>query len=325
MIKTSATHPIEVGFVDAGVVGGPGAIGFTIAPGKRWAAADGHAWQRDLDTDLARIRQAHAINVVVSLLEPNEQHRLGIRNYARTAHRHGLELVKFPIPDAGVPDPAALRALAERLSAMLDRGSRLLVHCRGGLGRSGLVVAAVLVARGVAPDRAIRAVRSARPGAIETEEQARMVHAMGETSARDDRAAPAVQQWFRGLRLGHAERIDGLDAFPVIVAGGVPAVPWLLAPEAIEQSLLSVAEMPNAAIVQRLLAANHGDVEVLVLEGETLVGCKQNPWSPGRSWCLQRARSCWKSDAWSKAAGTTSPATSRPATSAWKDASAAAR
>ena len=67
-------------------------------------------------------------------------------------------------PDSLGPDGPALRA---RLAA----GERVLVHCKGGLGRTGLVAARLLVEFGVAPADAVARVRAARPGAIETERQ----------------------------------------------------------------------------------------------------------------------------------------------------------
>ena len=45
-------------------------------------------------------------------------------------------------------------------------GGKVLIHCRGGLGRAGLVAALLLVEEGVSPPEAIRRVRAARPGAI---------------------------------------------------------------------------------------------------------------------------------------------------------------
>ena len=44
-------------------------------------------------------------------------------------------------------------------------------HCRGGLGRAGMISARLLVESGVEPEVAIAKVRAARPGAIETREQ----------------------------------------------------------------------------------------------------------------------------------------------------------
>lgn len=50
-----------------------------------------------------------------------------------------------------------------------------MLHCRGGLGRTGPVAAMLLIETGAAPDDAIRTVRSIGPRAIETAEQARFV------------------------------------------------------------------------------------------------------------------------------------------------------
>ena len=51
----------------------------------------------------------------------------------------------------------------------------MVVHCKGGLGRAGTVAALMLVELGMAPDEAIRTVRAARKGAIETREQERYI------------------------------------------------------------------------------------------------------------------------------------------------------
>ncbi|HVA32773.1 MAG TPA: protein-tyrosine phosphatase family protein, partial [Candidatus Baltobacteraceae bacterium] len=62
-------------------------------------------------------------------------------------------------------------ALCDRLR----KGERVLVHCRGGLGRAGTVAARLLVELGMDPAEAIAAVRRARPNAIETAAQAAYV------------------------------------------------------------------------------------------------------------------------------------------------------
>lgn len=46
-----------------------------------------------------------------------------------------------------------------------------MIHCLGGLGRSGTIAARLLVELGVVPDEAINIVRKARPGAIENNAQ----------------------------------------------------------------------------------------------------------------------------------------------------------
>ena len=54
---------------------------------------------------------------------------------------------------------------------MLDKVQNILVHCRGGLGRAGMISARLLVESGVEPQTAIERVRTARPGAIEKRQQ----------------------------------------------------------------------------------------------------------------------------------------------------------
>ncbi len=66
---------------------------------------------------------------------------------------------------------AAWRKHGPGLISGLSDGSRVLVHCKGGLGRAGTIAALMLVELGMTVDEAIRTVRAARPGAIETRAQ----------------------------------------------------------------------------------------------------------------------------------------------------------
>lgn len=79
-----------------------------------------------------------------------------------------------PIPDVSIPGLAfiaAWRTIGPRISEQLRTGGSVVVHCRGGLGRAGMVAAMLLVLMGENPRRAIERVRAVRPGAIETQAQ----------------------------------------------------------------------------------------------------------------------------------------------------------
>ena len=78
---------------------------------------------------------------------------------------------------------AGWKASGPRLLQLLKEGRRVLVHCRGGLGRAGTVSARMLVELGMAPAEAVLTVRQARPGAIETLQQER--HVLGLAPSRD--------------------------------------------------------------------------------------------------------------------------------------------
>lgn len=174
--RTSQSHPIEVDFVDSPFLP-PGAhLGLTFAPGKVQPNASSGSWARDLEADLRRLREHHGVDVLVSLIEPHEYEELGISALGEMAATLGLERLELAIADVSVPvGEAAFGRLIEEIVLRLGGGRSAVVHCKGGLGRSGLVAAAALVHLGAAPRAGIAQVRAARPGAIETAEQERYV------------------------------------------------------------------------------------------------------------------------------------------------------
>lgn len=154
---------------------GGGRIGLVACPGvgAAVAAQPGAA----LEADLAAIRGWGA-TALVSLTEAFELGVLGVADLGDRAQAQGLEWWHLPIVDGAAPgsgfEPAWGRA-GSALHARLDAGERVVLHCHAGLGRSGEVAARMLAERGVDAKEAIRAVRRARPGAIQTPEQERWV------------------------------------------------------------------------------------------------------------------------------------------------------
>ena len=168
--RTSHTHPLEIASVDTP---GGGRIGMTFCPGKHDQFAMTGAWARDLDTDLAAIRAWDA-SALITLMESHELVHLEVGRLAEAVRSIGLDWYHLPIRDVSVPSSAfetQWRTSGEELRGRLLGGQSLVVHCRGGLGRTGMIAARLLIELGESPPRALQRVRAARPGAVETREQ----------------------------------------------------------------------------------------------------------------------------------------------------------
>jgi hypothetical protein len=184
IIKTSITDPLSIDCVDAGDSGG--VIGMTICPGRKGRSMAGGSWDRDLGLDLDVVR-AWKPTLAIALLEDHEYSALGIPDFRASVIASGLPWVFAPIVDGGIPDAAFLDAwetLGQRAREALHAGGRVLIHCRAGLGRTGLVAAMLLVELGEDPESAIERVRKARPGTVETRAQETFVRSLQKGTRR---------------------------------------------------------------------------------------------------------------------------------------------
>lgn len=176
VILTSHNNPIHIDAVQ--IPGTGGLIGMTFCPGKKCPGASGYHY-RDLSVDLRAIRDWGA-EVLVSLIEEHEYHQVGIADFEERMPG-GMVHLRLPIPDGAIPDEAWERRWrggeGSLVRSVLARGGSVCIHCMGGLGRTGMVAARLLVEFGVPPDEAIAMVRSARPETIETREQEAYVRA----------------------------------------------------------------------------------------------------------------------------------------------------
>lgn len=77
------------------------------------------------------------------------------------------------------------------------------------------------------------------------------------------------------VRVGEPIRCAGVSVFPLFIEGG-GQVEYRLAEEALADQSITVAEVSEGGSVPHLLVDNRGDKRVLFLEGEELIGAKQN-------------------------------------------------
>jgi ADP-ribosyl-[dinitrogen reductase] hydrolase len=175
MIKTSITHPLRIDEVN--IPNGTGIIGMTLCPGKKINSALSGTWKRDLDMDLLAI-QAWGAKALVNLMEEHEYDLLKIPDYPKKVCCYPMEYFHLPIVDVHPPDRRFItlwESAGPKLRQILMDGGRILIHCRGGIGRTGMVAAQLLIEMGMPPKEAIHAVRKARAGTIETIDQEKYV------------------------------------------------------------------------------------------------------------------------------------------------------
>lgn len=209
MTRTSQTNPIQIAVVQPSRE--CGRIGITLCPGKFQPDAMTGGWARDLESDLDAIVSWGA-SAVVTLVEDHELSELKVAHMGEAVRRMHMDWYHSPIRDFDIPCVMFERqwkSAGKEIRWRLANGFDILVHCKGGLGRAGMIAAKLLVEFGIDPATAIARVRDVRPGAIETEAQENYIMRQGavEKAAADismdacrDRAVGALV----GLAVGDA-------------------------------------------------------------------------------------------------------------------------
>ena len=124
----------------------------------------------DFSGDMAHVADWRPA-MVITLVQEVEMVAAGAASLGQVVLDHGSRWVHLPVSDYGTPDDdfaAAWPEVSENARRALLGGGRVLVHCRGGCGRSGMVALRLMIEAGEASDEALDRLRLVRPCAIET-------------------------------------------------------------------------------------------------------------------------------------------------------------
>lgn len=141
----------------------------TFAPGKK----DGK-WDRDLDTDLKTLKGK--LDVLVCMIPDDELEMLQISNIPEKCQEYNIDFYHYPLVDNSIPDSIkSFDTFINKIFKLTDT-KKVGVFCRGGLGRTGLVCASLLLKKGILPTNAIKLVRKNRMRALGRQHQQKFIY-----------------------------------------------------------------------------------------------------------------------------------------------------
>lgn len=106
---------------------------------------------------------ARGIRAIVSLLED----RIGLDAYKT----QGFETLWVPVEDDKAPTAAQVHELVKFVDLQLSQDRPVAIHCKGGRGRTGTMLAGYLIAKGASYESAMNQIEKVQPNAIRQEAQ----------------------------------------------------------------------------------------------------------------------------------------------------------
>jgi protein-tyrosine phosphatase/nicotinamidase-related amidase len=145
-----------------------GAIGLTILPGRQ-------DYSRSVDEDLKQLKK-YAVSTVIPLITDDELGHYGVSDLLKKYSDYNFQVKRLPIMDQLVSSEEEMRQLISYIDEKLKNEEKIVLHCVGGLGRSGLVAASYLKYKGKKAKESIESVRKVRgPRAVESKIQEEFV------------------------------------------------------------------------------------------------------------------------------------------------------
>lgn len=150
----SNTHPLTVLPLPNG-----GAFVFSPCPGTKGL---------DLIGSIKQI-QAESIDAVISMLPDHELDYLNVSELGKLVEEAGMQWFQLPIEDDCAPEAPfhdAFTPHKNTLLSLVNSNKKILIHCRGGTGRTGLLAAILLLESGLEWPEVKSLIQSVRPKSL---------------------------------------------------------------------------------------------------------------------------------------------------------------
>ncbi|WP_371379134.1 tyrosine-protein phosphatase [Thalassotalea aquiviva] len=148
------THPF-----DALEISDNASIIFTPCPGTKEA---------NLEDSVTQLKQAGA-TMILTMMYDEEMQRNNIQLLPELCKQHGIRWYQLPIEDDEAPKQDFEQRwvqVKDTLVNELKNGGSIVAHCKGGTGRTGLVLGLILKAYGFSEEDAKAKIQSVRPKSL---------------------------------------------------------------------------------------------------------------------------------------------------------------
>ncbi|MEE9345355.1 MAG: dual specificity protein phosphatase family protein [Methylococcales bacterium] len=116
-------------------------------------------WIEDEFSGLANLQ----VLQILSLLELSEQNKLGLKDEKILCEKNNIKFISYPIKDRGLPSSVQEFAqLTKVIHKQIIGGANTVIHCRAGIGRTGIVAAGVLLHAELGATEAFQRISKAR-------------------------------------------------------------------------------------------------------------------------------------------------------------------
>ena len=141
-----------------------GEIGLTILPGRK-------DYSRSVDEDLKQLK-VYGVDTIIPLITDDEFGHFGVSNLIEKYKEYNFNVHRLPIMDQLISSEEEMVNMVSYIDELMKKNEKVLIHCVGGLGRSGLVAASYLKYKGLSASQAIKTIRKTRgPRAVESKIQ----------------------------------------------------------------------------------------------------------------------------------------------------------
>jgi protein-tyrosine phosphatase len=164
-------HPFETLALENGAK-----LIFTPCPGTKLVS---------LEASIKQLKQ-HGTSMLITLMFDEEMASNNVLSLPELCNQHQISWLQLPIVDDEAPSDKFESQWEKHKSAILNELNNkgvVAIHCKGGTGRTGTVIALLLLALGWPLNKIIKEVQGVKPNALKIKKQLDYLHSKQEQSA----------------------------------------------------------------------------------------------------------------------------------------------